>query len=114
MPLRKKYFKGYKLERKVKEMLEKEGWYVIRSAGSKKPDLIAGKDGKIMVMECKVTSKPQLYLKKEEVKNLENVSKAFNGEGMYAIKYNTKIHFVPLTNIIKKGDIYLIDLTEFC
>lgn len=112
MAVRKRYFKGYKLERKVKEMLEKDGWYVIRSAGSKKPDLIAGKNGRVVVIECKTSSKPQLYLKKEEVENLKKVSVCFNGEGMYAIKYRAQIYFIFLKDLIKKENSYLIDLKK--
>ncbi len=108
----KKYFKGYKLERKVKDMLERDGWYVVRSAGSKKPDLIAAKDGKIVVIECKATSKETLYLDKEEVKNLVDVSKHFNAQPMYAVKYNGKIYFFFLDKIKERDKSYLIEIDK--
>ncbi len=110
MKVKKRYFKGYKLERKVKELLEKDGWYVIRSGGSKKPDLIAGKDGKILVIECKSTSNAQLYIKKEEINNLINVAKHFNGEGIIAVKYKKDIYFISLKEIKEKENSYLVDL----
>ncbi len=108
----KKYFKGYKLERKVKDMLERDGWYVIRSAGSKKPDLIAAKDGKVVVIECKSTSKQTLYLDKKEVKNLIDVSKHFNAQPMYAVKYARKIYFFFMEEIKEKEKSYVIEIEK--
>jgi len=49
------YRKGYSFERRVKRTLERKGYFVVRSAGSKFPDLIAlDKSGKAYVIECKV------------------------------------------------------------
>ena len=49
------YRKGYSFERRVKRTLERKGYFVVRSAGSKFPDLIAlDKDGKAYVIECKI------------------------------------------------------------
>ena len=80
------YKKGYSFERELKKDFESKGWKVVRSGGSKKPDLIAAKDGKILVIECKVTSNNIVYLDKEEVLNLEDVAKHFGGECVYYIR----------------------------
>lgn len=80
------YVTGRAFEHELKEYLKKGGWFVVRSAGSKKPDLVAAKNGKIMVIECKVTKEKKAYLDKEEVQNLKAVAEAFGGEGMFAIK----------------------------
>ena len=41
--MKHKYRKGSSFERELKKLLEKEGFAVVRSAGSKGVDLIAGK-----------------------------------------------------------------------
>lgn len=47
------YAKGARGERAVQKKLEKEGWLVIRSAGSKKVDLVAMKNGETRLIEVK-------------------------------------------------------------
>lgn len=48
------YSKGANFERRVKKELEKYGWFVVRSAGSKSPvDLVAIKYGKCVMYQCK-------------------------------------------------------------
>jgi len=85
-----KYKKGYSFERDLKLKFEKDGWFVIRSGGSKKPDMVMGKDGKIVVVECKVSKNSKIYLEPEEVEHLKKVSKAFNADALYAIKFDRK------------------------
>jgi Holliday junction resolvase len=80
------YKKGYNFERDIKLKLENEGWIVIRSGGSKKPDMVAAKDGKIMIIECKVTKNSKIYLEKEEVLNIKKVAKEFKADCMFAVK----------------------------
>ena len=54
-----RYRKGRRWEYEVKERLERAGWNVIRSAGSKGIDLIAYRPGYLpLAVECKVGSKP--------------------------------------------------------
>jgi len=45
--------KGIRFELKVKRLLEKEGWHVIRTHRSRPIDLIAIKNGQILLIECK-------------------------------------------------------------
>lgn len=80
------YKQGYAFECELKDHLKNTGWTVVRSAGSKKPDLVAARDGKVMIIECKVTKEKKIYLEKDEVFNLKAVADAFGGEGMFAIK----------------------------
>jgi len=68
-----KYRKGHRWELKVKKMWEAKGYVVYRSAGSKgAADLIALKDGQIVLIQVKVNNKPTrkevLKLKKEAKK----------------------------------------------
>jgi len=68
-----RYRKGHRWELKIKKMWEEKGYVVYRSAGSKgAADLIALKDGKIVLIQVKVNKKPKssevLKLKKEAKK----------------------------------------------
>ena len=47
------YERGRAFEYKVKRYLEKRGYFVVRSAGSRFPDLIAIKNGKVLAIEVK-------------------------------------------------------------
>ena len=49
------YARGANFERRVKKMLEKDCWFVIRSAGSHSPvDLVAIKRDEIKLIQCKI------------------------------------------------------------
>jgi Holliday junction resolvase len=58
MPSRK--MKGRLLEYAVRRKLRSQGYYVFRCAGSRPVDLIAMKDGKALLIECKAGLNPQL------------------------------------------------------
>jgi len=47
------YERGRAFEYRVKKRLEREGFFVVRSAGSRFPDLVAVKDGTPYAVECK-------------------------------------------------------------
>ncbi|MHC1600108.1 MAG: restriction endonuclease [Candidatus Methanospirareceae archaeon] len=48
-----KYHRGRRFEYKVKRNLEDNGYLVFRMAGSKPIDLIALKNGEVLLIECK-------------------------------------------------------------
>jgi len=48
------YQRGIRFEYKTRNYLRKEGWYVIRQPRSMFPDLIAFRDGTMLLVECKV------------------------------------------------------------
>jgi Holliday junction resolvase len=48
------YQRGIRFEYKTRNCLRKEGWYVIRQPRSMFPDLIAFRNGTIIVVECKL------------------------------------------------------------
>ena len=50
------YAKGRRFEWSVKDLLEARGWIVVRAARSKPVDLVAMKDGRILLIECKYDS----------------------------------------------------------
>ncbi|MGC8516567.1 MAG: hypothetical protein ACP5MT_01570 [Candidatus Acidifodinimicrobium sp.] len=54
--------KGYRVERKIRLILSKHGWHVVRSGGSLgEYDLIAFKHKKCVFFQIKSTSKKVLY-----------------------------------------------------
>ncbi len=53
MPRKSSYYKGYILEREIKEKLSKAGFTVFRCCGSRPVDLILVKEGKVVLCEIK-------------------------------------------------------------
>lgn len=107
------YKKGYAFERLLKLELEKDGWKVIRSGGSKKPDIIAGRDGKVIVIECKSSKYSRIYIDKKEVENLKEVAGAFHAECMFAVHINRKRWFmISPDNMKETKNSYSIELKD--
>jgi len=105
------YKKGYAFERELKLKLEEDGWHVIRSGGSKKPDLVAGRKGKILIIECKVTKKSRIYLEKDEVRHLETVALAFGAEAIFAVKVDNRgWSLVTLDSLRETGKHFMVEL----
>lgn len=51
--MNRRYVKGRRFEYRVRDFLRSHGWVVIRSAGSKVIDLVAMKNGNVLLIECK-------------------------------------------------------------
>jgi Holliday junction resolvase len=62
------YERGRAFEYRVKQYLEKQGYFVVRSAGSKFPDLIAIKHGKVLAVEVKKYKPTQSIIQEIEEK----------------------------------------------
>ena len=104
------YRKGYAFERDVRLHLEKDGWVVIRSGKSRKPDMVAARNGKIIVIECKSLSSKKAYLEKDEVEKLREVAEAFCGECVYAIKHTGNgWSLVPVSELREVDGSYVFD-----
>lgn len=57
--------KGYLVERKVRMLLQRQGWMTVRSGGSLGfADLVCLKKGRCVLLQVKSTRKPVLYIKK--------------------------------------------------
>ncbi len=82
-----RYRRGASVERELIKMLEKEGFAVIRSAGSKKVDIVAGKRGRYLCIEVKSTHEDRLYFSKEDYKKLTSFAGLFGGEAVIAVKF---------------------------
>ena len=106
IPYSRRKSKGSVFERQLIKMFWDSGWAASRVAGSGSssffsPDVIAGKNGRVIVIEAKVSSSKKKYLTKEEVLQLKEFSKIFGAEAWIAVKFkNNNVKFVSLNNVV--------------
>jgi len=86
-----RYEKGAKFERSLVKEFWERGWTAMRSAGSGNtslpaPDVIAIRDGEVVLIECKSTSREKLNLK-GAVLSLHEFSKISGGRAYIAVKF---------------------------
>ncbi|MBL7169767.1 MAG: hypothetical protein ISS48_02015 [Candidatus Aenigmarchaeota archaeon] len=106
----KRYVKGAQAERELAKELMKEGFAVIRAAGSggsiSTPDLVAIKKGRVLVFECKAW-KTTPRLKPKEYKQFSEWCSKAGGMGFLAWKNKgwkfLSVKDMPKTNIKKDG-----------
>ncbi|MBU4266522.1 MAG: hypothetical protein KKE96_04775 [Candidatus Altiarchaeota archaeon] len=89
-----RYEKGAKFERALVHDFWERDWAAMRSAGSGNtslpaPDLIAAKDGKIILVECKSTGREKLHLK-GAILALHEFSRVSGGRAYIAVKFLRK------------------------
>lgn len=88
------YRKGRKFEWQVRRMLETKGWFTVRAARSKPLDLIALKNGSILLIECKYSSR----LSQKDKSKMIEIAKTTSGKPILAVKkkYERGIHLINL------------------
>ena len=98
--------KGAEYERELKNILERIGFFVIRSAGSFATDLVAIKNGKMFAIEVKSTKSNPYYIKGYARDQLKELLKLKNHGiiPIFAVKFKRKgWMFTEITNTdIKK------------
>jgi len=110
--------KGSRTERELLHMFHKSGWSVLRSAGSgvisiPNPDLIAGKKGRILAIECKSSKRNiKRYIKEKQIKELKEFSKRLGAEPWVGVRFNNEEwFFLSLNKLTKsKGNNFVLDL----
>ncbi|WP_457752947.1 Holliday junction resolvase Hjc [Thermococcus sp.] len=108
-----RYRKGASAERELIKMLEKEGFAVIRSAGSKKVDIVAGNGKLYLCIEVKSTKREKLYVNGEEVNKLVSFAEKFGGKAIIAVKFiNNGWYFFYPNQLTKSGKNYKISLRD--
>lgn len=85
--------KGSNAERDLVKSFWAQGWAAIRSAGSgsshyPSPDLLVGKEGRRLAIECKITADDKKYLTAQEIEHLRYFSQLFGAECWVAIKFS--------------------------
>lgn len=111
--------KGTRAERELLHMLFDNGAAVLRTAGSGSTtipscDLLVGKNGKVIAIECKFI-KNSIYIKKERISELIDFSDKFGAEPWFGIKIMSKgWYFLSLDKIEKSssGENYVINLEK--
>ena len=82
-----RYRRGASAERELIKMLEGAGFAVVRSAGSKKVDIVAGNGRVHLCIEVKSTHEDRLYLSREDYEKLLSFSRKFGGTPVIAVKF---------------------------
>lgn len=108
------YQKGANFERSLVREFWANGFAAMRAAGSGSapfpiPDVIAAKDNRLIILECKTTAKDSFRLDKEDVEKLKRFRERSDCEAYIAVKFNNiKPRFFPLdlltTKKISKSD----------
>lgn len=81
------YRSGANHERQLLTLLKGVGYVGIRAAKSTCPDLVVGRGGRILAIECKYVKGDAVYLPKSEVEFLNEFARAFGCEAILAVKF---------------------------
>ena len=86
--------KGSKAERELVRIFLESEWQALRIAGSGRmnlaPDIIAGTKGRLLIIECKSSKKPAIYIDHVEANNVVEYAKKIGGEPWYGFRFNNK------------------------
>lgn len=88
--------KGSRTERELLHMFFDNGWSCIRTAGSGSTtelstDLIAGRKGRVLAIECKSSRRDiKRYLQREQINGLKKFSKTFGAEAWIGMRYDNE------------------------
>ncbi len=87
--------KGSDAERSLIHLFWQAGWAAMRAAGSgstgfPSPDIIAGRDGRLLAIECKKTIKGKKYIERREVAELLTFANILKAEPWLAVKFPKK------------------------
>lgn len=88
--MNRKYRKGYLFERRVKKYLEKKGFRVFRLAGSKPADLIAMKQNKVYIIECKIEER----MRRSAAEKIQELSRGTPAKPVIALRIKRSIKFI--------------------
>ncbi len=110
--------KGSRTERELLHMFFSNKWSCIRTAGSGNTselatDLIAGKKGRVLAIECKSSKqKIKRYLKTEQIDGLKEFSKTFGAEAWIGMRYDNEdwLFLEPKQLDKSKKGTYCVDL----
>jgi len=109
--------KGCRTERELLHKFYDEGWQACRVAGSGStplpaPDLIAGKDGRILVIECKAGKGDKKYIETEQIDELNKLATKMGAEAWIGLRFDREDwYFIQPKNLNKtKGGNIVISL----
>lgn len=87
--------RGINAERELVKKFWESGWAAMRVAGSgsshyPSPDLLIGKRGRRLAIECKITTEDKKYIPKEDIRLLNYFSNTFGAESWIAVRFFRK------------------------
>ena len=104
--------KGTNGERELIHFFWAAGWAAIRVAGSGSsrypcPDLVVGKAGRKLAVECKVTKENIKYFPEDEIEALKQFATIFGAEPWLAVRFpRQEWRFVAPDELQKTGKLY--------
>jgi holliday junction resolvase Hjr len=109
--------KGSRLELELFHLFHKSDWQPIKVAGSgstpiEAADLVCGKDGRVLAIECKGGKKAR-YIKKKQIEELLEFSRKFGAEPWLGARFNnTEWLFLNIEDlkVSKTGANFVVDL----
>ncbi|RLI96025.1 MAG: hypothetical protein DRO92_00420 [Candidatus Altiarchaeales archaeon] len=113
-----RYSKGANFEREIVRGLWKRGWAAMRATGSGSvsfpvPDVIAIKDGNVLLIECKTTKKERINLKKA-VESLKSFSDISGGSGYIVIKFpKSEPRFYEIDYLLSRKNFTITDRDKY-
>jgi len=95
------YARGRRFEYRTRDYLRKLGWFVIRQSKSSFPDLVALRDGSILLVECKVDG----YIPSSERRHIVRLArKQVRGRAILAFRRGQKLLLAELSTKSAKFD----------
>jgi holliday junction resolvase Hjr len=101
--------KGSNTERELIRLFQEAGWGAIRVAGSgsnRNPsaDILAGSKGRMLVIECKSSSKEKIYISDEQIEDFKVFGTRFGAELWVGLRFNrTPWCFLELNQLTNSG-----------
>jgi len=95
------YARGRRFEYRTRDYFRKLGWFVIRQSKSSFPDLVALRDGSILLVECKVDG----YIPSSERRHIVRLArKQVRGKAILAFRRGQKLLLAELSAKSAKFD----------
>jgi Holliday junction resolvase len=98
--------KGSNAERDLLKAFWEKGWAAMRAAGSGSttypcPDIIVGRNGRRLAIECKITKDQRKYFSEHEIRELRYFASMFGAESWVAVKFSGHPwHFFTLDDLL--------------
>ncbi len=88
------YRKGRRAEYQLKKKLEDEGWFVVRSAGSRGVvDLVALKDDQVMLIQVQT----HRYISSDKRQHLQELLRHVKGKVVVAVRHGPQWKFLEVS-----------------
>lgn len=118
MPGRNIYKKGANFERELVSLFWGHGWAAVRAAGSGStkypvPDVIAVRDGEVVIVECKTTSKEKFHAK-SAVEGLKAFARISGARAFVSLKFDReKPRFYDICEMLVAEEYTITKSTEY-